>query len=440
MAHFGLKRLVSILLIGTVMVFGLLAGGQGESGSNDGVTELEFWTFQELHIQFYEQMAERWNEANPDRQIDLVATAYPYDDMHNQLLVALQSGVGAPDIVDIEISRFPNYLRGTPQLVPLNDIVEPVVEDFVQARFEIYGKDGNYYGLPFHVGATVMYYNTEILDAAGVDIDAIETWDDYIAAGIQVREATGTPMTTVEVTEQWTFWPLISQRGSGLVEEDGTVILDNDINVDTLEFLHDLVYEHEIAVPAPGGFHHAEEYYGFMNDGGAASILMPFWYMGRFTDYMPDLNGKIAVRPLPRFTPDGNRSAGMGGTGTVITTQTEDESLDLAKDFLAFVKLSEEGNIYLWELMGFDPPRWSVWDSEELQAENKFTDYFVNGTAIFEEVLKVRDEINPVYMSQQIPDIIGVIQSEVMFQALADQSKSPRQALEDAAAQIRAMQ
>ncbi len=426
-----------VLLVATLAVPAVYAGGQGETAA-DGVTELELWTFQELHIEFYEQMAQRWNEANPDRQIELVATAYPYDDMHNQLLVALQSGVGAPDIVDIEISRFPNYLRGTPQLVSINDVVEPIMEDFVQARFEIYAKDGTYYGMPFHVGATVMYYNTEILGQAGVDVDTIETWDDYIAAGRAVRERVGVPMTTVEVTEQWTFWPLISQRGSGLVDENGAVILDNDINVDTLEFLHSLIYEHEIAIPTPGGFHHSEEYYGFMNDGGAASILMPFWYMGRFTDYMPDLKGRIAVRPLPRFSPGGNRSAGMGGTGTVITRQSE--HIELAKDFLSFAKLSEEGNIYLWELMGFDPPRWSVWDDPALQRENKFTNYFTNGTAIFEEVLKVRNEINPVYMSPQVPDIIGIIQSEVMYQALNDQSKSPRRALEDAADSIRAMQ
>lgn len=28
-----------------------------------------------------------------------------------------------------------------------------------------------------------MYYNTEIMEQAGVDIDAIKTWDDFTAAG-----------------------------------------------------------------------------------------------------------------------------------------------------------------------------------------------------------------------------------------------------------------
>ena len=431
------RRVLILLVIGIMAVSMVYAGGQGEDGETEGVTELVLWTFQEVHIEFYERMADLWNEQNPDRQIKIEATAYPYDEMHNQLLVALQSGVGAPDIVDIEIARFPNYMKGTPQLEPMNEYIEPIKDELVMGRFEIYAKDGKYYGMPFHVGALVMYYNMELLDQAGVDPNDIVMWSDYVEAGKKVVAATGKPMTTLEVTEQWSYWPLISQRGSDFVDENGKIILDNDTNIDTLQFLYDMMHTHNIAEPTPGGFCHSEEYYGFMNDGGAASLAMPFWYMNRFTDYMPDLKGKILIHPCPKFTPDGHRSAGMGGTGTAVTNQSE--NVQLAKDYLAFAKLSKEGNILLWELLGFDPPRWSVWDDPALHAENKFTDYYINGTSIFDEVLKVKDEIYPVHMSAAVPDIISIIQSEVMYQVLEDQSKTPRQALEDAADQVRAM-
>ncbi|WP_142688686.1 extracellular solute-binding protein, partial [Acinetobacter baumannii] len=86
----------------------------------------------------------------------------PYDDMHNKLLIALQSGVGAPDLVDIELGKYANFLKGDIQLVPLNDIVEPELDNIVKARVEIYSKDNTYYGICFHVGAAVIYYNTEL--------------------------------------------------------------------------------------------------------------------------------------------------------------------------------------------------------------------------------------------------------------------------------------
>ena len=45
-------------------------------------TEIEFWTFQTLHVEFYEEMAEEWNAQNPDRQIVLKPDVYEFEQMH----------------------------------------------------------------------------------------------------------------------------------------------------------------------------------------------------------------------------------------------------------------------------------------------------------------------------------------------------------------------
>ena len=98
---------------------------------------------------------------------------------------------------------FSNFLKGDIQLVPLNDIVEKELSSCVQSRFDLYKKDSSYYGIPTHVGASVVYYNMEILEKAGFtieDVDAIETWDQYKEMGLQVFEKTGIPMTIYEVS------------------------------------------------------------------------------------------------------------------------------------------------------------------------------------------------------------------------------------------------
>lgn len=380
-------------------------------------------------MSFYEKMAKMWNEENPDRKIIFKPEVLPFEDMHTKLLVSLQAGTGAPDMVDIEIGKYPNFLKGDVQLIPLNDVIDPVRDKFVTARLDIYSKDGQNYGLPFHVGASVIFYNTEILDAAGIDPYDIKTWDDYMEAGKIVKQKTGKPMATVEVNGQWSFWPMIAERGSDLVDADGNVILDNETNIKTLEYLKELL-DSGVAVAAPGGNHHAEEYYGFMNDGGAASMWMPMWYMNRFTDYMPDLSGKILILPMPRWTPDGKRSAGMGGTGTSVTNQARD--VELAKDFLMFAKGSEEGNLVIWEDLGFDPPRWDVWDNPRMNASNKFTEYYQNDS-IFGMLLEIKDEINSVNVKEKLPAVIDRINSSVMIQALQQQTKSPAEALREGA-------
>ena len=68
------------------------------------------WVFAELHATYYEQMAKQWNEQNPDRPIDLKVTVYPYEDMHNKLQLAANSGSGLPDLVDIEVNQFSNFV------------------------------------------------------------------------------------------------------------------------------------------------------------------------------------------------------------------------------------------------------------------------------------------------------------------------------------------
>jgi arabinosaccharide transport system substrate-binding protein len=431
---------MAAIVLAIAIIVPAFGGGNAESssaGASSTPTKLVFWTFQAIHKTFYADMLKMWNEKNPTRQIDLSSTDYPNADMHNKLLLALQSGVGAPDIVDININYFTNFMKGDIQLLPLNRVVDPVRKDFVQSRFAIYSKDGKVYGLPTHVGATVVYYNKDITDKAGVNIDQIKTWDDYIAAGKKVVAAAGVPMTSFEVTNQRPFWPMIVQQGSDYVDGNGKVILDNDINIRTLQAMYDMMYKDKIAVAMPGGNTGSEQFWTFMNKGGAASLIMPMWYMSRFTNYMPDLKGKIYVRPMPIWKNGDLRSAGMGGTGTAVTKQTK--SPDLAIDFLAFAKLSHEAAVTIWKELRFDPARFEAWTDPALTAPDP---YFGN-----EDVFKLLRELGPDQMPSPLSETTSLsaaaqdlVVNQVMFKALADRSQTPAEALKAAADELRKQQ
>ncbi|VBB07366.1 Hypothetical protein LUCI_2610 [Lucifera butyrica] len=432
----SLALLLTVALLATVVLAGC-GKGQKNAATKAGepkATTLTFWTFQELHKQFMDDAVATWNKKHPDKPIVLKTDVYPYDEQHNKLLIALQSGTGAPDLADIEIGKFANFLKGSkPGLVPLNDIVDPVKDKLIMGRIENYAKNGQYYGIDYHVGAEVMYYNKEILDQAGVNVNDIVTWDDYIAAGKKVVEKTGKPMTTIETTEHWSYYPLIVMQGSDFLDKDGNVILDNETNRKTLQMLQDMLYKEKIAVPAPGGYHHSEEYWAWMDKGNAASVWMPMWYMGRFVQYMPDLKGKIVIRPMPVF-PGGKKSAGMGGTGTAITTQCK--NIELAKQFLAEAKLSKEGSIKTWTILGFDPIRSDAWSDPAMAAPNKYTDYF--GTDIFNTLKSVVSDIGSINVGPKFPDAVSLVQKNVCFKVLKERSQTPEQALKEAADDLKA--
>ena len=377
-------------------------------------TDIEFWTFQDLHIQFYEKMAEEWNATHPEEPINLIATAFPYDDMHNKLLIALQSGVGAPDLVDIELGKYANFLRGDIQLLPLNDVIEPELPNIVKARVDIYSKDGQYYGICFHVGAAVIYYNAELCEQAGIDWKNIKTWNDFYEAGKKFKAAfPDKHWTSVETRDPWNMWPMLSSQGGDLLDANGEPNINTPQMVTVLEFNRKLLDE-GIATIAPGDFHHAEEFWALMNSGGVASLSMPMWYMGRFTDHMPDLSGKIAIAPLPVWEVGQPRSVGMGGTGTSVVKTSK--VADLAKRFLAFAKLSKAGNIEVWNMMGFDPIRTEVWALPEItNAKNKFSEYFV--TTPFDVLNQIKNEILPVNVSGALAVTMDAMKNSVLYRA-----------------------
>ena len=81
----------------------------GEQAASGEATVVTLWTSNELHNSIFEFGEKAYNEKHPDQPIDLQIETYPNAEMANKLLIALQSGVGAPDIADININYFSNF-------------------------------------------------------------------------------------------------------------------------------------------------------------------------------------------------------------------------------------------------------------------------------------------------------------------------------------------
>ncbi|MDU5946587.1 MAG: extracellular solute-binding protein [Paenibacillus macerans] len=437
-----MKKGIAMLLILTMATFlwgcnksSSTAGGETsvlDGGAGESATELSYWTFVELHGQHFEKMLEKWNAANPDRQIKLNVTVMPYDDMHNKLSIAVQTGVGAPDIADIELGKYPDFMQGTPQLESLNDVVEPYKDTVVQSQLDLYSKDGTVYGLSTHVGATVAFYNTEILNEAGVDYKSIVTWDDFKKAGMQVYEKTGKYMGTADTSATWQASMLLAQQGADFTDDAGNPKVNSEELVKGLSILKDLQDNNVIATIA-GGQPDTEEAYGEFNAGNYATAFMPLWQMSRYTNYMKDLSGKIAIAPLPVIEKGMPRSYGGGGTATVVSKTAKD--IQLAKEFIAYAKLSLDANIEIWNTLGFDPINMDVWNMKDVthNPENQFVKYFVNNP--FDVLNEIKDEIQLIKSTSASPTINNVL-CTVTLNEIFEDGKDIKQALNDAQAQI----
>lgn len=427
-----MKKKVLAALLCAAMV-GTTLAGCGSSGSDSGsddsakqtgkkemdvegddVTTLNVWTFIENHQDFYTDMAEKWNEENPDRKVKLVLSNMAYDDMHNKLSLALESGEGAPDVVDIELGKFPAFMTGNIGLKDLTDAVAPYKDKVVQSRLDLYSKDGKCYGLPTHVGTTVAFYNTEALEAAGIDYTTIKTWDDFKEAGVKYHDATGKTFAAAETTAQWTLNLMLAQKGGSYLKEDGSLDVNNDKMVEVLQCMKDMQDAGALATIA-GGQPDNEEAYPLFNDGEVAAAIMPFWQTSRYLSYMTDLSGKVAIAAPPVFGDnDAVQTIGGGGTGTAVVASGE--NADLAADVFAFIKLSDEANVEVWNVLGFDPVNTEVWTDKEIteNPDNKYVQYF--NTKPFDTLLEVQDGIGLLdcYTDEKMPSINNVFTTQTL--------------------------
>lgn len=377
-----------------------------ETGAGEDASQMSMWTFVELHGQFYEDMLQRWNQDNPDKQLNVKLNVMPYDDMHNKLTLALQSGEGAPDMVDIEIGKFPSYLQGEVQFMDLTSYVDPYRDDIVSSRLDIYSKDGKNYGIPTHVGATVAFYNTEILEEAGVDYTTIKTWDDYKAAGEKVK-AIGKIMGCAETNNAAIYDTMLAAQGSDKTDEDGNPTLDTPESIKALTTIQELV-QAGIDQTIPGGHPDTEEGYGALNQGDYACVIRPLWMTSRYINYMDNLNQKIAMAPYPVFDEETfGQSYGGGGTGTVVTLEAAEP--ELAAEWLCWAKLGEVGNEQIWNVLGFDPCNMALWEDEELthNPDNPINAYFL--TNAFDVLNQVKNDFVTIKSTSGVPTVNNIL-------------------------------
>jgi len=395
-------------------------------------TTLDMWVFAELHAAYYEQMAEEWNEQNPNRPVDLDVTVYPYDDMHNKLQLAVNAKAGLPDVVDIEVSKFSNFVTadGKTPLMDLSEAAKPYQDDIVQARLDLYSRAGGMYGFPMHVGAFVAFYNTALLEAQGIDYTTIETWDDFEAAGAAYNKATGKAFGVASTSVDFVEPLIVAQLGGSFFDEDGAVAVNSPEVVEALELEQRMLDAGAIST-IPGGGPDTDEAFGAINRGDYAAIVYPAWYTSRFVDYMPDLAGDVAIAPAPVIEGGDVATIGGGGTGTAVVESSKKK--DFAAEWLAFAKLSPEANVAVWEVLGFDPVNMSVWEDEAVthNPDNKFNKYFK--TNLFDVLNEVKADIGHfgAFSNPNLPKVDDIF-TTVTWTQIFENGMAPQEALDQA--------
>ena len=344
-------------------------GGQGGSGGNT----LEFWAFDEGRANFARAATETdaWKEAHGGMKVNF--RIFPYEQMHDKLLTALVSGKGAPDIADVEISRFSNFIKGDElPFVDLTDRIGGDLDDVYRpAATDPWTWQDKIYGVGNELNTCVLAYRTDFMEQAGVQTP-FETWDDVIAAGQEVSNE-DRKMFALHDIAFGDHYMLSQSAGTAYFDEEGEYIGDNERSVAALQFLHDMVYDTGVAGIAPvvaSDNWYPPQYRAAFRAEKFVALFGPPWHLSFLLTDVPEQKGNWTVQKLPSGLGEGLPTANFGGTGQCVTTQSG--NLDAAYDLVRISNLTTEGVLADFKARTAYPAYRPAYEDPALQKSNEY--------------------------------------------------------------------
>lgn len=332
------KMKFGISVVLTVLLFSVL-GAAVYAEEHEPVT-LTYWDYSQERADFYQQAGEEFKKEYP--WITVNYQTYTEDDYKQTLPLSFQSG-DSPDLYVYTWPAAGSYFEMKDLLslgwaAPFDDSVLP--DDF-RSRFPdtknmmegIYSSDGKVYTVPRQssngtAGYAYMYYNKDVIDAAGLTDKIPATWYEFKDACEAIKK-TGkycfsAPMKDSRELDRLIIpWMGVSVPGfndSLVSTKTGkfTSMTDPEF-VETIEFLRSL-YEADYAVPGQPDKDFARQAVvngeaGFYFDGGWISSVFPSTY--QFTNF------GVAIIPGPDGGYRGKIASGMPLGDVFISSQSE---------------------------------------------------------------------------------------------------------------------
>jgi multiple sugar transport system substrate-binding protein len=218
----------------------LMAGAMAMTASAEEQVDLNVIAAQygQNTADWWANFVEEFNADNPG--INLNVEVVSWNDIYTVVNTRIANGQ-APDILNIDV--FADY-QADDLLLPAQDYVsEETYAKMYESFLEQSEIDGTVWAIPDLASARALYYNVDILEAAGVEVPT--TWDELTAACEAIKAYDdsiypwGIDMTTDEGQAAFAYYTW--NNGGGFVDENGDWALNSDANVEAIEYAIGLV-------------------------------------------------------------------------------------------------------------------------------------------------------------------------------------------------------
>lgn len=283
---------------------------EGGEGANGETVEITFW--------------HHYNEQSPENQtlndvlipafeaenpgVTVTAVSHEWGELHDKLLTSIEAS-RLPDVARLDIAWVPE-LESYDVLTALDE----AMPDFTEAQSALAPApastalvQGHYYALPLNTNTKIMFYNQDLLDAAGLTVPA--TLDAFFAdAKALTREKDGQQIWGYgePALAGWNICPLIWSNGGEITDPDCTVAsgyINSPETIDAIQKLADAYQGGYMAGFSDGDIPMTDGY----GTGRYAMIFDGPWKFAELEGAYPDFNAYTAQTP-----------AGAGGSVGVL--------------------------------------------------------------------------------------------------------------------------
>ena len=387
-------------------------------------TEITVWAWN-VAAKALVESAKSFNQKYPKIKVNVQEYGLAQN-VYERYSVILSSGVGVPDIIQIESDYVQTFAETYPQyFFDMNGYIDIEGKVDPSKISTSYDSEGKLVSIPWDSGPVVMFYREDLFNQVGIDINSIITFEDYISAGKKLKERfpnitmTGLPFTQDENL----FRCLLVANKSYYLNNKGEITVASSKAIETLQMIKRLIDEGvaKNTINWDGGI-------VANKNGELASWIMGGWWGGTIKDQMPEMKGKWKIAPIPAF-PDGARASSSGGAGLSITA-SEPIKQAAALEFIKESLMNVDNQLMMYEKYSLFPSYLPTYDDERfLKSDDYFGDDF---NKILADVTK---EIpNVIYASKDFAEIKNTVVS--VYEDVLNNNRDIKSALEQAASQI----
>jgi len=335
---------------------------------------IPFWVMSTQIHRAYVPVIDEWNRKHPEKRFGMqLITDRAFE---RRMLSGFLAGTPVADLLELNSGTAPKAFLGPLDQVGFLDLTdrlhaEGLYEQFNEPSFASFTSRGRIFGLPRSVHPVLLAYRADFVEAAGIDISQIETWDDYFRIMRPLmadHDEDGRPdryLLNLSENDSGFITSLFLQNDGVLFDEHDAPAFANPRNAHVLATIATWISgpnRAAIDVPLFTAAGHRQRL-----DGLVVGMIVPDWMLGSWKVENPQLAGKLKLMPLPAWERGGRRTTSLGGTMIGINKRADhiEEAWELAKYLYTSPELAEqsfrENSLIttvkaLWSLPFYDEP------------------------------------------------------------------------------------